>query len=244
MGARRIASSSSLRFLSVSSTSIQNPTYYTYEILNSNMSCIANHRTSNVYNHSQRQHIMSFSTKTRRRRRGGGAISETFQHRSPDEDDNTYSSTTSTKPSLSEEQFKITANGLLDKVESAMIKLVDCNDGLEITRYPPSSSDESSTRDYSGDEEEEDDDSEEEHLGKLSIQIESSGDMFWGGGTYWLTILPESRGLVKLQSPLSGSFSYTYNTTTQDWESSEDGHSLLGMFTRDWIRQAKGVPGF
>ena len=68
--------------------------------------------------------------------------------------------------------------------------------------------------------------------------------MFWGGGTYWLTILPESSGLVKLQSPLSGSFSYTYNTTTQDWESSEDGHSLLGMFTRDWIRQAKGVPEF
>lgn len=206
------------------------------------MSCITNYyqRTSNVYHHSQRQHIMSFSTKTRRRRRGGGAVSETFQPISPDEDDNTSSSAT-TKPSLSEEQFKITANSLLDKVESSMIKLVDCNDGLEITRYPPSSSDESST-DHNG--EEEDDDDSEVHLGKLSIQIESSGDMFWGGGTYWLTILPESSGLVKLQSPLSGSFSYTYNTATQDWESSEDGHSLLGMFTRDWIRQAKGVPEF
>jgi len=242
MAARRMACSS-LRFLSVSSQSIQNPT--DESILNSNMSCIANHRTSNIYNHSQRQHMMSFSTKTRRRRRGGGALSETFQPISPDEEDgsNTSSSTTSTKPSLSGEQFKIAANSLLDKVESSMIKLVDCNDGLEITRYPPSSSEESSTRDYSGDEEDEVDDSEE-HLGKLSIEIESSGDMFWGGGTYWLTILPESSGLVKLQSPLSGSFSYTYNTTTQDWESSEDGHSLLGMFTRDWIRQAKGVPEF
>jgi len=239
MAARRMAGSS-LRFLSVSSTSIQNPT--DESILNSNMSCITNYyqRTSNVYNHSQRQHIMSFSTKTRRRRRGGGALSETFQPISPDEEDgsNTSSSATSTKPSLSEEQL-LAANSLLDKVESSMIKLVDCNDGLEITRYPPSSSDESST-----DHNDEKDDDSEEHLGKLSIQIESSGDMFWGGGTYWLTILPESSGLVKLQSPLSGSFSYTYNTTTQDWESSEDGHSLLGMFTRDWIRQAKGVPEF
>ena len=237
MGARRM-NSSSLRFLSISSTSIQYPTD---EILNSNMSCIANYyqRTSNVYNHSQPQHIMSFSTKTRRRRKGGGVVLETFQPVSPN--DNNTSSTTTSKPSLSEEQFISVANSLLDKVESTMIKLVDCNDGLEITRYPPSSPEESST-DLHGDEEEEDD--SEEHLGKLSIQIESSGDMFWGGGTYWLTILPESSGLVKLQSPLSGSFSYIYNTTTQDWESSEDGHSLLGMFTRDWIRQAKGVPDF
>jgi len=183
---------------------------------------------------------MSFSTKTRRRRRGGGAVSETFQHRSPDEDDNNNTSSSTTKSSLSEEQFILVANSLLDKVESAMIKLVDCNDGLEITRYPPTSSEESST-DHNVDEE---DDESEVHLGKLSIQIESSGDMFWGGGTYWLIILPESSGLVKLQSPLSGSFSYTYNTATQDWESSGDGHSLLGMFTRDWIRQAKGVPEF
>ena len=239
MAARRVAGSS-IRFLSVSSKSIQNST--DESILNSNMSCIANYyqRTSIFYNHSQRQHIKSFSTKTRRRRRGGGALSETFQPISPDEEDgsNTSSSATSTKPSLSEEQL-LAANSLLDKVESSMIKLVDCNDGLEITRYPPSSSDESST-----DHNDEKDDDSEEHLGKLSIQIESSGDMFWGGGTYWLTVLPESSGLVKLQSPLSGSFSYTYNTTTQDWESSEDGHSLLGMFTRDWIRQAKGVPEF
>lgn len=237
MCARRMAGSS-LRCLSISS-SIQYPTY---EILNNNMSYIANHyqRTSNVYK-SQQQHIMSFSTRTRRRRRGGGAVLETFQPISPEEDDNNYntSSTTTTAKSLSEEQFVVVANSLLDKVESAMIKLVDCNDGLEITRYPLSSSEESSTDLLNGDEEDVD---SEKHAGKLSIQIESSGDMFWGGGTYWLTILPESSGLVKLQSPLSGSFSYVF--LDGEWVNSEDGHSLLGMFTRDWIRQAKGVPEF
>ena len=51
-------------------------------------------------------------------------------------------------------------------------------------------------------------------------------------------------GVVVLQSPLSGSFTYIFDASSREWVGSEDGHSLLGMLTRDWIRQCRGVPDF
>ena len=111
------------------------------------------------------------------------------------------------------------------------------------------------------------------HDGRLSIQIMSTGDLFYGGGTYWLTIHADyydgddaryggndgsgdvppgssttngnnygGNNYITLQSPLSGSYMYIYNVITKEWVGSEDGHSLYGMFTRDWIRQCNGVP--
>lgn len=84
------------------------------------------------------------------------------------------------------------------------------------------------------------------------MRVQSAGDMYWGGGTYLLTIHPEndvtrgSGGSVTLQSPLSGTFTYVYSPSAAggEWVGNEDGHSLLGMLTRDWIRQCRGVPDF
>jgi hypothetical protein len=130
-----------------------------------------------------------------------------------------------------------------------MIRLKDCNDGLEIERNPPHVS---CTPD-------DDDERGNSHDGQLQIHVPASGDMYWGGGTYTLTIHAEAIdgvdniyregrkqyvGYVSLQSPLSGTFSYVYNVKTGDWEGTEDGHALLGMFTRDFIRQCQGVPDF
>ena len=141
---------------------------------------------------------------------------------------------------MSSEQFQAIANELLDRVESSVTKLKDCNNGIEITRHPAGTS---NTRD--------DDSNVLRHGGRLSIQVSPLGDLYWGGGTYWLTILPDdydgsgntrSGGVVTMQSPLSGSFVYIYNASTKEWVGNEDGHSLLGMLTRDWIRQCNGVP--
>lgn len=135
-----------------------------------------------------------------------------------------------------------------------MTKLKDCNDGLVITRYPPSSWSESTDNDT-------DENENQQHGGQLSIQVESTGDLYWGGGTYLLTIHPDNNaaadsdddslsgsgsngGFATLQSPLSGSFTYGYNAVTGEWVGNEDGHSMIGMFTRDWIRQCRGVPDF
>ena len=73
-----------------------------------------------LYCHQKQQRL--FSTRTRRRRvRGeaGGA-----------------SSTHDTLRKLSPDQFQSIANDLLDKVESSLRKLMDCNNGLEIKRTP------------------------------------------------------------------------------------------------------------
>ena len=71
-----------------------------------------------------------------------------------------------------------------------MIKLLDCNNGIEIERHPPSSfiSTDSASNDDSYA-----DDENNKHSGQLSIQVESSGDLYWGGGTYWLTIQSEGQ---------------------------------------------------
>lgn len=199
----------------------------------------------------QRLHSMAFSTKLGRRRRRG-AVGGTPHHPARYDDDSngnspTSPSSVSRSPALSSEQFVSVSNSLLDRVESAVTELKDCNDGLEITRYPPASASSGSMDD--NEEEDDGDLNYRQHGGRLSIQVESSGDLYWGGGTYWITVLPDnaeniSGGTIILQSPLSGSFTYVYNASSGEWVGSEDGHSLLGMFTRDWIRQCRGVPDF
>jgi len=198
----------------------------------------------------QRLRSMAFSTKVGRRRRRGavGGIPHNPVGYDDDSNDNAPTTTSSSSsvgrsPALSSEQYLSVANSLLDRVESAVTELKDCNDGLEITRYPPTSSDSSSVS--MGDNEEE----YRHHGGRLSIHVVSSGDLYWGGGTYWLTVLLDdadniSGGTIILRSPLSGSFTYVYNASSGEWVGSEDGHSLLGMLTRDWIRQCRGVPDF
>jgi len=236
---RRInGSSASVRFLS-------NKASYSYLVSKSLPSALYHPTTINT---STNNPIVKFSTKTsRRRRRGTPIISNNTEENdgASNNEDISTSSSSSSSSSISSEQFLIVANSLLDKVESAMIKLMDCNDGLEVTRYPPSTTTSSSN--------DGDNDDNQNHAGQLSIQIESSGDLYYGGGTYWLTILPNNDGkgsstngggYVTLQSPLSGQYSYVYNVSNKEWVGGEDGHSLLGMLTRDWIRQAKGVPDF
>jgi hypothetical protein len=257
----------------------------------------ADKNTIAVTNYHYQQCWYTFSTTTRRRR------SRIIHDRTTENDNSTtneddYSSSAnhhggdgggmtsaSTGMLLSTEQFLIVANELLDKVEVAVTKLKDCNEGIEIIRYPRGTiSDDTTTTAaattaYSN----VDDDNENttstiiRHDGRLSIQIMSTGDLFYGGGTYWLTIhadydddddddasgggndsssdVPpgsssttngnnygEYNNYITLQSPLSGSYMYIYNVITKEWVGSEDGHSLYGMFTRDWIRQCNGVP--
>lgn len=204
--------------------------------------------------------LASFSTR-RRRRRGGDTLSTPDDSSSENApaDGSAGSSSAGHSAALSTtEQFLSASKTLLDKIEAAVSELKGCNEGLEITRYPPSSTEsiEYGTSD-SSDEDENGDQKYQQHAGQLSIQVESSGDLYWGGGTYWITIHTGggdalsgngskggSGGFITLQSPLSGTFTYIYNASTGEWVANEDGHSLLGMFTRDWIRQCQGVPDF
>mmetsp|Transcript_18609 Transcript_18609/g.39954 ORF Transcript_18609/g.39954 Transcript_18609/m.39954 type:complete len:252 (+) Transcript_18609:141-896(+) len=190
----------------------------------------------------QQQGLEYFSTRTRRRRRQGAGIPnkpvEHDPHASADDRSPPYAGLSA---SLSSEKFLSVSRTLLDRVESAITELKDCNDGLEIARYPPSSPD------LPPDEAEikSSEPPTQQHEGQLSFQVQSSEDFFWGGGTYLLTIQPRNAGgVVTLQSPLSGSFTYVYNSTKGEWVGDEDGHSLFGMLTRDWIRQCRGVPDF
>mmetsp|Transcript_28760 Transcript_28760/g.57932 ORF Transcript_28760/g.57932 Transcript_28760/m.57932 type:complete len:212 (+) Transcript_28760:41-676(+) len=130
---------------------------------------------------------------------------------------------------LSPQQFLSVANDLLDKVESSVLKLKNNNEGIEVTRHPASSG---STSDADG--------SDRQHLGQLEIKVPSIEGPY-EGGTYMLTINADNN--VALQC-LSGNFTYVYNTVTSEWVGQEDGHSLLGILTRDWIRQCHGVPDF
>lgn len=131
---------------------------------------------------------------------------------------------------LSPEQFLSHANDLLDKVESSVMKLKSSNEGIEITRHTASSG---NTSDADGSE-------FREHLGQLSIEVPSIEGPY-EAGSYTLTINADNN--VAMQC-LSGNFTYIYNTATNEWVGQEDGHSLLGMLTRDWIRQCHGVPDF
>ncbi|KAL9180384.1 hypothetical protein ACHAXT_008354 [Thalassiosira profunda] len=198
-------------------------------------------------------HKVSFSTKTRRRRRGGGgggggALEPQTNANGASADDQPASSSAGQFAPLSTEQFLSASAELLDRVESSLSKLQDCNEGLEITRYPPSQMEDVSAGSNDADGDEEEDPQSQPHGGQLSIQVQSTEDLYWGGGTYWLTIHPgsdgESGGYVTLRSPLSGTFTYVYDVAHKEWVGTEDGHSLLGMLTRDWIRQCQGVPDF
>mmetsp|Transcript_10302 Transcript_10302/g.14805 ORF Transcript_10302/g.14805 Transcript_10302/m.14805 type:complete len:214 (+) Transcript_10302:32-673(+) len=131
---------------------------------------------------------------------------------------------------LSPGQFLSNANDLLDKVESSVLKLKSSNEGIEMTRHPASSGD---TSDADGSE-------FRQHLGQLTIKVPSIEGPY-DGGSYTLTINADNN--VAMQC-LSGNFTYIYNTATSEWVGQEDGHSLLGMLTRDWIRQCHGVPDF
>lgn len=167
------------------------------------------HRQTNYYH----QHHHLFSTKTRKRRiRGGRTSLDISQY-------------------LSSQQFLSVANDLLDKVESSLAKLKDSNEGVEITRYPPSSGDRSDA----------DGSQFRENQGRLSIKVPSIEGPY-DGGTYLLTINADDKNIA-LQC-LSGNFTYVYNTGTGEWVGQEDGHSMLGILTRDWIRQCHGVPDF
>jgi len=177
-----------------------------------------------------------FSTVTGRRRRGirSSIAKDTLNDTSP----------TQLVKNISNEHFQALAQRLLDKVESSMNKLKECNDGLDIERLGP----------YILNTEylEEKNDRNDSHRGQLLIHVPPSGDTFWGGGTYKLTIHSETidgidrqyRGYISMQTPLSGTFNYVYNVAKQEWEGTEDGHSMLGMFTRDFIRQCQGIPDF
>mmetsp|Transcript_25412 Transcript_25412/g.45898 ORF Transcript_25412/g.45898 Transcript_25412/m.45898 type:complete len:277 (-) Transcript_25412:306-1136(-) len=220
--------------------------------------------TYQSFNHKHNSYqlqSLAFSTKTRRRRRQGGGIPhnpmEDDSSDSSADNNSTLSSTSATgnnSAALSSEQFLSASTSLLDRMESVITKLKDCNEGLEISRYPPSlPSSSTNSTDNDTDENE-----NQQHGGQLSIQVESTGDLYWGGGTYLLTIHPDNNadsddalsgsgsngGFATLQSPLSGSFTYGYNASTGEWVGNEDGHSMIGMFTRDWIRQCRGVPDF
>lgn len=220
----------------------------------------------NYYYHYQQ--CNTFSTTTRRRRIIHNRTTE-YNHSTIEDSpssDNNHGSGGMTIPStgiLTTEQFLIIANELLDKVEVAVTKLKDCNKGIEIIRHPRGTISDNSTTTTTNSN---DDDNKNptstiiRHDGRLSIQVMSTGDLFYGGGTYWLTIHTDydasggndggigstnennSGGYITLQSPLSGSYMYIYNVITKEWVGSEDGHSLYGMITRDWIRQCSGVP--
>ena len=224
-----LAASSSIGERSITPSTLR-PDAVGFIAFGSGEGCATNYRRS----------IFSTKATTRLRR-----SRRTPQHRTEEDDDanesnNSASSSVDHVGTMSSEQFQAIANGLLDSVQSAVTKLKDCNRGIEITRHPAGTSD-------TGD----DGSTVTSHGGRLSIQVLPSGDLYWGGGTYWLTIIPNDYdgsgnarggGVVTLQSPLSGSFMYIYNTSTKEWVGSEDGHSLLGMLTRDWIRQCSGVP--
>jgi hypothetical protein len=192
-------------------------------------------RTTDAYIASSCRH---FSTATKRRRRGarGSALI--------DETPNQIA--TSTVDHRSIDRFQAAADQLFNLVEKSIAKLKDCNEGLEIVRLPPLLNDTHMHDDT------ENDNRNSSHQGQLLIHIPASGDSFWGGGTYKLTIHCEPidgvdrqyNGYVSMQSPLSGTYTYIYSVHTGEWEGTEDGHSLLGMFTRDFIRQCQGVPDF
>ena len=223
--------------------------------------------------------------RTRRSSGGGGGVNHSnLREERGDASENSsstregYSSSNNVdvarRKRMSMEYFHTAANNLLDKVEIALTKLKVCNDRLDIVRHPPTtplSSSSSSSSTTNNDSRLIDngtavsDDAVLQHGGKLVITVLSSADLYWGGGTYSLTIHPDdfdtssqnnnatfgnvregggAGGFITLQSPLSGTYTYIYNVATHDWVGEEDGHSLLGMLTRDWIRQCNGVPDF
>ena len=171
------------------------------------------------------QHGCARCFSTKRRRRRGSVLGSA--------PDSGHTDRNEAQLRLSPAEFERAASTLLDRFEMAVTKLKDSNEGLEITRHPASGGSEAV--------DEASDLSSMPHGGQLSIKVASTGDMYWAGGTYWLSIDVRA-GIVRLQSPLSGNFTYTYDPSSREWVGTEDGHRLIGMFTRDWIRQNNGVP--
>lgn len=60
-------------------------------------------------------------------------------------------------------------------------------------------------------------------------------------GQYILQVDHDER-MVILESPISGRILYVLSQSTNEWCGYDDGHNLIGLFVRDWIRQCKGVP--
>jgi hypothetical protein len=192
--------------------------------------------------------IRRMTTRPPRRTRGGISRIRSDEENDANNEDRTSPASASAHRAvaMSPEAFHAISNELLDRIESAVTKLKVCNRGLEITRHPAGA--------YHGGGNDDGDGGGTmiRHGGRLSIRVLPVGDLYWGGGTYFLTIIPgalddgvgnaRGGGVVTLQSPLSGSFMYVYNPSTKEWVGNEDGHSLLGMLTRDWIRQCNGVP--
>ena len=177
--------------------------------------------------------INSFTCRlfsARRRRRG---LPSSVAEQTPTD------SAPASSANFSNQQFLPMANQLLNQIELSISKLQDCNDGLRIERHASFTDKDSQNVD----------ERDASHEGQLLIHVAPSGDTFWGGGTYKLTIHSDPidgrnkiyNGYISLQSPLSGTFTYGLGRTGE-WESTEDGHALLGMFTRDFIRQCHGVP--
>jgi len=197
-----------------------------------------------VHNYNCQVQCFSFSTRIRRRKRQVGKDIPAAPHVEDDTPDspvenNSFASPARHSADLSPEEFLAVSTRLLDRVQSAITQLKDCNDGLEVIRYPPSDLAGPNKHGMS-------------HMAEqLSIQIKPSEDLFWGGGTYLLSVhldrvnsANKRGGFVTLRSPLSGTYTYTWKASTKEWVGDEDGHSLLGMLTRDWIRQCAGVPHF
>eukprot|EP00588_Corethron_pennatum_P005091 CAMPEP_0194296640 /NCGR_PEP_ID=MMETSP0169-20130528/56733_1 /TAXON_ID=218684 /ORGANISM="Corethron pennatum, Strain L29A3" /LENGTH=182 /DNA_ID=CAMNT_0039046171 /DNA_START=139 /DNA_END=687 /DNA_ORIENTATION=+ len=61
-------------------------------------------------------------------------------------------------------------------------------------------------------------------------------------GTYELHA-DEDRCVLEMTSP-TGSFTYVLERSTGDFVEEADGHSLVGLLTRDLIRQIQGYPNF
>lgn len=207
--------------------------------------------TQTIGVNTKRFTYFSTGSATRRRRRG------TKTHAAEEPQDNSAETSARAVDQLSRDEFQTAAETLLDRIESSVAKLKDYNDGLEIERHPPLVV----ATSLADDAEDDDGHRDNSHGGQLLIHVSAAGDMYWGGGTYELTIHSDSidgvdnvfredgtrkrfNGYVSMQSPLSGTFTYVYNIRSGEWEGTEDGHALLGMFTRDFIRQCQGVPDF
>lgn len=48
--------------------------------------------------------------------------------------------------------------------------------------------------------------------------------------------------LIVFISPVSGQYAYGFDPKRNEWRNTSDGHDMMGMITRDYIRVGKGVP--
>lgn len=62
-------------------------------------------------------------------------------------------------------------------------------------------------------------------------------------GSYSLSVDTE-RCVVELKSPISGAYTYVLDQNSGEFLEETEGHSLVGLMTRDLIRQIRGCPNF